>query len=43
MIGLTAGASTPDSLIGDTTENVLRSDGLDPAEVLVGTGQTTLV
>jgi 4-hydroxy-3-methylbut-2-enyl diphosphate reductase len=43
VIGLTAGASTPDSLIGDTTENVLRSDGLDPAEVLVGTGQTTLV
>jgi 4-hydroxy-3-methylbut-2-enyl diphosphate reductase len=33
-IGLTAGASTPDSLIGETAEVILRMDGLDPAEVV---------
>ncbi len=33
-IGLTAGASTPDSKIGETVERVLRSAGYDPAEVL---------
>jgi 4-hydroxy-3-methylbut-2-enyl diphosphate reductase len=30
-VGLTAGASTPDSLIGQTAENILRMDGVDPA------------
>jgi len=30
-IGLTAGASTPDSLIGETAENILRLEGIDPA------------
>ncbi|MGB5304153.1 MAG: 4-hydroxy-3-methylbut-2-enyl diphosphate reductase [Gemmatimonadota bacterium] len=29
-IGLTAGASTPDSLIGETAESILRMDGVDP-------------
>jgi 4-hydroxy-3-methylbut-2-enyl diphosphate reductase len=33
-VGLTAGASTPDSLIGETAEAILRMDGLDPAEVV---------
>ncbi len=33
-IGLTAGASTPDSKIGETVERVLRSAGYDPAESL---------
>ena len=32
-IGLTAGASTPDSLIGQTAESILRMEGLDPAAV----------
>ena len=32
-IGLTAGASTPDSLIGQTAENILRMTGMDPAEI----------
>jgi 4-hydroxy-3-methylbut-2-en-1-yl diphosphate reductase len=35
-IGLTAGASTPDSLIGRTVERILLTAGLDPAEVLAG-------
>jgi 4-hydroxy-3-methylbut-2-enyl diphosphate reductase len=30
-IGLTAGASTPDSLIGQTAEKILRMEGIDPA------------
>lgn len=34
-IGLTAGASTPDSLIGETAENILRMEGIDPA--MIGT------
>jgi len=33
-IGLTAGASTPDSKIGETVERVLRSAGYDSAEAL---------
>ena len=33
-IGLTAGASTPDSLIGDTVENILRIEGIDPETLL---------
>jgi 4-hydroxy-3-methylbut-2-enyl diphosphate reductase len=37
-IGLTAGASTPDSLIGRTVERILVSEGLDPAAVLAGVG-----
>ena len=32
-IGLTAGASTPDSLIGETAQNILRMNGLDPVEI----------
>ncbi len=32
-IGLTAGASTPDSLIGETAENILRMDGVDSAMI----------
>jgi 4-hydroxy-3-methylbut-2-enyl diphosphate reductase len=32
-IGLTAGASTPDSLIGETAENILRLEGIDPATI----------
>jgi 4-hydroxy-3-methylbut-2-enyl diphosphate reductase len=32
-IGLTAGASTPDSLIGETAENILRMEGIDPATI----------
>jgi len=32
-IGLTAGASTPDSLIGETAQNILRLEGLDPAAI----------
>lgn len=35
-IGLTAGASTPDSLIGETVENILRAEGMDPAALLAG-------
>jgi 4-hydroxy-3-methylbut-2-enyl diphosphate reductase len=35
-IGLTAGASTPDSLIGRTVNRILLTEGLDPAEVLAG-------
>lgn len=34
-IGLTAGASTPDSLIGQTAESILRVDGVDPALIEV--------
>jgi len=33
-IGLTAGASTPDSLIGEAAEAILRMSGLDPAAVI---------
>ncbi len=33
-IGLTAGASTPDSLIGRTVERILLTAGMDPAAVL---------
>ena len=33
-IGLTAGASTPDSKIGETVERILRADGHDPETVL---------
>ena len=33
-IGLTAGASTPDSLIGQTAENILRREGIDPSSVV---------
>jgi len=33
-IGLTAGASTPDSLIGETAENILRMEGIDPATIV---------
>jgi 4-hydroxy-3-methylbut-2-enyl diphosphate reductase len=32
-IGLTAGASTPDSLIGETAENILKLDGVDPGVI----------
>jgi len=32
-IGLTAGASTPDSLIGETAEKILRMEGIDPATI----------
>ncbi|MBT8462904.1 MAG: 4-hydroxy-3-methylbut-2-enyl diphosphate reductase, partial [Gemmatimonadetes bacterium] len=32
-IGLTAGASTPDSLIGETAENILKMDGVDPGVI----------
>jgi 4-hydroxy-3-methylbut-2-enyl diphosphate reductase len=35
-IGLTAGASTPDSLIGETVENILRAEGFDPASLIGG-------
>jgi len=35
-IGLTAGASTPDSLIGRTVNRILLTEGFDPAEVLAG-------
>ena len=34
QVGLTAGASTPDSKIGETIERVLRTAGYDPAEVV---------
>jgi 4-hydroxy-3-methylbut-2-enyl diphosphate reductase len=34
VIGLTAGASTPDSLIGRTVEKILLMEGLDPERVL---------
>jgi 4-hydroxy-3-methylbut-2-enyl diphosphate reductase len=40
-IGLTAGASTPDSLIGRTVERILVSEGLDPAAVLAGVAEPT--
>lgn len=40
-IGLTAGASTPDSLIGRTVERILLTEGMDPAEVLAGVGAPT--
>ncbi len=33
-VGLTAGASTPDSKIGETVERVLRAAGHDPAKLL---------
>ena len=33
-IGLTAGASTPDSKIGETIERALRTAGYDPAELI---------
>ncbi|MDH3733109.1 MAG: 4-hydroxy-3-methylbut-2-enyl diphosphate reductase [Gemmatimonadota bacterium] len=36
-IGLTAGASTPDSKIGETVERVLRTAGYEPEEVLART------
>jgi 4-hydroxy-3-methylbut-2-enyl diphosphate reductase len=32
-VGLTAGASTPDSLIGETAQNILQMDGVDPAVI----------
>lgn len=32
-VGLTAGASTPDSLIGETAEKILRMEGIDPAKI----------
>ena len=35
-IGLTAGASTPDSLIGRTVERILCTAGLDPADAIAG-------
>ena len=35
-IGLTAGASTPDSLIGRTVKRILLTEGIDPADVLAG-------
>ncbi len=34
QIGLTAGASTPDSKVGETIERALRTAGYDPAEVV---------
>ena len=34
-VGLTAGASTPDSLIGETAESILRMDGVDPEQIEV--------
>ncbi len=37
-IGLTAGASTPNSKIGETVERILRQAGYDPVEVLGETG-----
>ena len=40
-IGLTAGASTPDSLIGQTAENILRMDGVDPTTIEVTVGEQT--
>jgi len=40
-IGLTAGASTPDSLIGETAENILRMAGIDPADIGVTAGGET--
>ena len=40
-IGLTAGASTPDSLIGRTVERVLLTEGMDPADVLGGDRDST--
>ncbi len=33
-VGLTAGASTPNNLIGETVERILRSHGEDPLELL---------
>ncbi len=33
-IGLTAGASTPDSLIGQTVDRILATAGLSPADAL---------
>jgi len=40
-IGLTAGASTPDSLIGRTVERILVSEGLKPGEVLAGMSRSS--
>jgi 4-hydroxy-3-methylbut-2-enyl diphosphate reductase len=40
-IGLTAGASTPDSLIGRTVERILRSVGEDPEAVIARVGPTS--
>jgi 4-hydroxy-3-methylbut-2-enyl diphosphate reductase len=37
-IGLTAGASTPDSLIGRTVENILRAAGIEPTQALAAAG-----
>jgi len=34
VVGLTAGASTPDSKIGETVERILRSAGHDPGDIL---------
>jgi len=34
QIGLTAGASTPDSMIGQTVERIFRLVGADPAQIL---------
>jgi 4-hydroxy-3-methylbut-2-enyl diphosphate reductase len=34
-VGLTAGASTPDSLIGETAESILRMDAVDPEQIEV--------
>ena len=36
VVGLTAGASTPDSLIGRTVERILRCEGLDVETLLAG-------
>ena len=41
-IGLTAGASTPDSLIGQTAESILRMDGVDPALIDVALAEGTV-
>jgi 4-hydroxy-3-methylbut-2-enyl diphosphate reductase len=38
-IGLTAGASTPDSLIGETVENILRREGIEPAAMLAAAAE----
>jgi 4-hydroxy-3-methylbut-2-enyl diphosphate reductase len=34
VVGLTAGASTPDSKIGETVERILRTAGHDPSDIL---------
>ena len=40
-VGLTAGASTPDSLIGETAESILRMDGIDPEQIEVALAAAT--